>query len=304
LSLVKESAMAHRITMAIVSFVVLLPIGAVAGPLHDAAKAGDVAQIKALLDQGADINENPGTATPLYFAINTQHADAAKLLIERGADVNARSTWGTPLHAAASKGMTEIATLLLDRGADPNALWNTLTPLHMAAKAGQLDVTRVLLDRGADINALTAADEPALHYAIGFRHADVADLLRERATPTPRAQTVDPLLATADVEHGFKIAVPCRGCHSVDRESKRNHGPPLWDIVGRRKASYVGFRYSEAMKALSGSWTYAELNDYLAHPAWTVPGIDMKMAGIHDLKDRADLIAYLRTLSDHPAPLP
>ena len=58
------------------------------------------------------------------------------------------------------------------------------------------------------------------------------------------------------------------------------------------------------MKAEIGNWTYTDLNNFLAHPAWTVPGIAMKMAGIHDPKDRADLIAFLRTLSDNPAPLP
>jgi cytochrome c len=112
--------MAYKI--AIACLVVCLPGLAEAGPLHDAAKAGDVVQIQLLLDQGADINESSGTAPPLYFAINLQHAEAAELLIERGADVNARSTWGMPLHAAATKGMATIATLLLEHGADPNAV--------------------------------------------------------------------------------------------------------------------------------------------------------------------------------------
>jgi cytochrome c len=58
------------------------------------------------------------------------------------------------------------------------------------------------------------------------------------------------------------------------------------------------------MKAETGNWTYTALNDYLAYPAWTVPGISMRARGIHAQKDRADLIAFLRTLSDQPAPLP
>src|SRR5262245_18395208 len=222
-----------------------------AGPLHDAAKAGDVAQIELLLNQGADINEVSGSGTPLYFAVNTQHAEAAELLIQRGADVNARSTFGMPLHAAAAKDLPSVASLLLEHGADPNADWNTLKPLHIAAKYGRVNVARLLLDHGADIKALTAMDEPALHLAIINKHADVADLLRERGTKTPTVEEIEPLLASADPEHGYQVALPCRGCHSVDREAKPNTGPPLWDIVERPKASYVGFQYSDALKALT-----------------------------------------------------
>jgi len=216
--------------------------------------------------------------------------------------VNARSTWGRPLHAAATRGIASIVTLLLEHGADPNAAWNTLTPLHMAAKYGRVDVARILLDHGADITALTSLDEPPLHLAIVYKHADVADLLRERWSQAPAAEAVD--VASANPEHGSRVALPCLGCHSVDREAKPISGPPLWNIVGRPKASYAGFTYSDALKAQTGNWTYTELNDYLAHPAWAVPGISMKMAGIHDPKDRADLIAFLRTLSDDPVPLP
>jgi len=275
-----------------------------AGPLHDAAKAGDVAQIELLLAQGADINESTGVATPLYYAINGQHAEAAQLLIERGADVNAKSTWGRPLHAAAVKGMTATVNLLLERGADPNARWKQLTPLHLAARNGRIDVVRTLLDHGADINTATNLDEPALHLAIVNDHADVADLLVERGIKAPPVEDIDALLTSADPARGFEVALPCRGCHSFDREAKANAGPPLWGIVDRPKASFHGYKYSPALKALTGTWTYEDLNQYIAQPAWTAPGLAMKMAGIHEAQDRADIIAFLRTLSDNPAPLP
>ena len=274
-----------------------------AGPIHDAAKAGDIEQLEQLLAQGADINQG-GLATPLYYAINTEHGEAARFLVERGADVNAPSTWGAPLHAAAAGGMTDIVTLLLDRGADPNVRWQEMTPLHLAARNGRIEAVRVLLDRGADINASARMDEPALHLAIMFDHQDVADLLRERGTKAPPVEDVEPLIASADPARGFEVALPCRGCHSVDQEAKVIDGPPLWDVVGRPKASVAGFKYSPALKALSGNWTYADLNDYIAHPAWAAPGLSMKMAGIHDVQQRADIIAFLRSLSDNPSPLP
>ena len=295
--------MVFKTSIAILCLMICAMPIAQADPIHDAAKAGDVAQLELLLSQGANINQR-GLATPLYYAINTEHAEAAKFLIERGADVNAPSTWGAPLHAAAARGMTDTVTLLLDRGADPNVRWQELTPLHIAARNDRIEVVRVLLDGGADINASSQMDEPALHFAITFGHQDVADLLRERGTKAPPVEDVLPLIASADPAHGFDVALPCRGCHSVDREAKVINGPPLWDIVGRPKASFDGYKYSPALKALSGSWTYADLNEYIAHPAWVAPGLAMKMAGIHDAQKRAEIIAFLRSLSDNPAPLP
>lgn len=275
-----------------------------ADPIHDAARAGDIPQLELLLAQGADVNQRSTLATPLYYAIKAEHAEAAAFLIEHGADVNASTTWGAPLHAAAANGMTDTAALLLDGGADPNVRWQELTPLHIAARNGKIDVVRVLLDRGADINASSQMDEPALHLAIIFGHQDVADLLRERGTKAPAVEDVEPLIASADPAHGFEVALRCRNCHSVDREAKVLNGPPLWNIVGRPKASFTGYKYSPALQALSGNWTYADLNEYIAHPAWAAPGLAMKMAGIHDAQQRADLIAFLRSLSDNPAPLP
>jgi cytochrome c len=275
-----------------------------AGPLHDAAKAGDLAQIELLLAQGADINQSTGLATPLYYAINGGHVEAAELLIERGADVNAPSIWGAPLHAAASQGLIPVVSLLLKRGADVNVRWKELTPLHIAARNGRLEIVRILLDHGADINATTRMDEPALHLALLNGHPEVAGLLVERGTRAPPVEKIDTLLSSADAARGEKIALPCRGCHSVDREAKTVDGPTLWGIVGRPKASISGYKYSTALKAQTGAWTYAELNEYIAQPAWTVPGVAMKMAGTHAAKDRADIIEFLRTLSDDPAALP
>jgi ankyrin repeat protein len=100
-----------------------------ASPLHDAAKAGDLARIEQLLAQGADINERAGPATSLHIAIQQGHAKPAELLITRGADVNATSTWGTPVYLAASAGLTDIVRLLLQRGADANVGRQAQTPL-------------------------------------------------------------------------------------------------------------------------------------------------------------------------------
>jgi len=57
------------------------------------------------------------------------------------------------------------------------------------------------------------------------------------------------------------------------------------------------------MKA-GGNWDYEELNGFIADPRRVIPGLLMAAKGYQDLEDRADLIAYLRTLSDNPESLP
>jgi cytochrome c len=167
-----------------------------------------------------------------------------------------------------------------------------------------MEVARVLLDRGADINALNALDEPALHLAIINGHPETADLLKERGTRAPKAEDVRGLLASADPVRGETVASPCKHCHVMKQSGPSMRGPPLWDIVGRPKASFPKFQYSPALKAVGGEWTYEALNNFLAHPAWTIPGTNMPMKGTPDPKDRADLIRFLRTLSSKPVALP
>ncbi len=104
-----------RLSICLACFVVFFGSvsSAVAGPLGNAAKAGDIAEIERLLNEGADVNES-GLATPLFYAIQYNHTDAARLLIERGADVDKASTWGTPIHEAAKRGNAEIVSVLLE----------------------------------------------------------------------------------------------------------------------------------------------------------------------------------------------
>ena len=75
-------------------------------------------------------------------------------------------------------------------------------------------------------------------------------------------------------------------------------------MVGRPVASVAGFHYSDALKALGGTWTFEALNKWLDDPRADVPGTAMTFAGIKNEKQRADVIAYLNTLSKNPQPLP
>jgi cytochrome c len=81
-------------------------------------------------------------------------------------------------------------------------------------------------------------------------------------------------------------------------------GPNLWDVVGNKQAHIAGFGYSPALQAAGGTWDYEKMNAFLANPKAAVPGTRMAFAGMRRADDRANLIAYLRTLSDSPRPLP
>ena len=120
----------------------------------------------------------------------------------------------------------------------------------------------------------------------------------------PAEQPIENLLASASVEHGAQIAKQCGACHNIQEGQGPKVGPDLYDVVGRKIASVAGFNYSAALKAMSGTWTFAELNKWLLDPRKDVPGTAMTFAGLANEKQRADIIAYLDTLSKHPVPLP
>ncbi|MCI5048894.1 MAG: cytochrome c family protein [Rickettsiales bacterium] len=113
------------------------------------------------------------------------------------------------------------------------------------------------------------------------------------------------LLAGADIAAGEKyFAKKCATCHTNDSGGKNKTGPNLWNIVDRAKGGSGGFNYSKAMAAFGGNWSYEDLNAFLHKPKKWMPGTIMAFAGIKKEKDRADLIAYLRTLSNAPKTLP
>jgi cytochrome c len=111
-------------------------------------------------------------------------------------------------------------------------------------------------------------------------------------------------LPKASADNGHDIFKRCLQCHTADKGGPNRVGPNLWGIVGRARAARPGFAYSEAMKSHAGNWTFEELATYLHDPKADIPGNKMAFAGLKDNAELADLLAYLRTLADQPAPLP
>jgi cytochrome c len=287
----------------------LAPSMSSAAPIHDAAKTGDVAAITAALDAGADIDASEGGETPLYFAVKRGHLAAAKLLIERGANVNVGSNyWGDLLMFASVKVRVDLMTLLLAHGANPNSTINGESVLHVAAKNGCLACVKVLVEAGADVNALTygaCAIGTPIHLAIRYGYSQVADYLWAHGVVVPNPAPITAKLADADPENGrIFFNQNCTSCHFGEPNQVRTNGPNLWGVVGREKASMTDAPTSKVLRDWGGVWTYEDLNTYLYGPSLTKPGGLMEVPSIPDDNTRADLIVYLRTLSDTPVPLP
>jgi cytochrome c len=113
------------------------------------------------------------------------------------------------------------------------------------------------------------------------------------------------LLASADPTAGEKVFTKCKACHNAEKGGANQVGPNLWNVVGAPIAHHEAYNYSAALAGKSGGkWTYDELNTYLTSPKSFAPGTKMTFAGLSKPEDRANVIAFLRSRSDSPPPLP
>lgn len=288
-------------------FVLLhFPIVSHAAAIHDAAMAGDVTAVTAVLDAGVPVDESDGNATPLYLAVFMGHLEAARLLMERGADVNARTALGSPLMAAIGKDKIDLLKLLLDGDADPNANGAGQPALHTAVNIGCLDCVQALVEAGADVNARAEDGKTPLHMATRSEQVEFAAYLMSHGVTFPTPDPISMKLASADVEKGRTAFIDhrCDYCHGAEPQGKNQSIPHLWSVVGRDKASLATIRYSDALLGWEGLWTFEDLNRFLLEPMATAPGTAMETPGVRDENERVNLIAYLRTLSDELMPLP
>jgi cytochrome c len=112
------------------------------------------------------------------------------------------------------------------------------------------------------------------------------------------------LLAAADPAAGKAKTTQCAACHTFDKGGPNRIGPNLYGIVGDQIAhDRGGFAFSQALTAKGGTWTIDNLNAWLWKPQNFAKGTKMTFVGLPKPQDRANVIAYLNTLSDSPKPL-
>jgi cytochrome c len=125
------------------------------------------------------------------------------------------------------------------------------------------------------------------------------------AAPPAGPEPIAPLLAKADPNAGKDQAKKCAICHTFDKGGPNRIGPNLWNVIGEPIAEgRSGYQFSEALSGHKGqTWTVDALNQWLTSPQSFAKGTKMTFAGLPKAQDRADVVAYLNTLSDSPKPL-
>jgi uncharacterized protein len=163
------------------------------GEIHDAAEAGNLAKVTALLKDHPELVSSENNAnwgyTPLHMAAENGNKDMAELLMKNRADINARDRKGwTALHVAARNGRKDVAELLLANNAAVNARDNLATPfgmiggntpLHFAALNGHKAIAELLLSHKADINAKDNDGKTPMKLAAEKGKTDMVELLRQ-----------------------------------------------------------------------------------------------------------------------------
>ena len=150
-------------------------------PLHSAAKAGQVQNMRYLIQKGAEVdNADDDKQTPLHMAAMYGRVKAVTVLLEAKADLDLQdSEKRTPLYLAAYNGYVDTVEILLNDNADVKLVsdggWS---PLHIAADS--MEITKKLIVHGADVNLRNKDMWTPLHVAITWRKMAVAKLLVEK----------------------------------------------------------------------------------------------------------------------------
>ena len=289
-----------------------------AGPVGDAAKKGEAAEIQRLLASGADANEEDAIASPLHWAAMNGHVAAVNLLVENGGNLDAMSEMlGAPLHAAARFDRVDTIDALLAADADPDIRDSSdFTPLMRAVVEKRLGAVEALLSGGANVNAIGNVPEArygrgpkgptvALHLALSLGESEIAEVLRDAGAEPVLPEALDQIPNNADPVRGLELVqYHCGGgCHMIDandlsRSAEDYNGPPLTSIVGRPVADVSDYEYSKALLSFGGNWTAERLYAFALTPMLVAPGTRMDWAPDQSPEMVADIVAYFVSLSE------
>ncbi|MEW6351666.1 MAG: ankyrin repeat domain-containing protein [Thermodesulfobacteriota bacterium] len=148
-----------------------------------AAAKGHLKVVRQLLEKGAVLSATDQDGlTPLMNACEEGRFETVEFLLEKGADVNAQTRYGsTALRKAIENQHPQIVKLLLHRAANVNRrLKDGSFILMSAAMTGNTEVVEELLQKGADVNARDRNGSSALTWAAAADRADVVKLLKSR----------------------------------------------------------------------------------------------------------------------------
>ncbi len=135
-----------------------------------------------------------------------------------------------------------------------------------------------------------------------------ADASKAGGAPAEAAFTfakVAAALPAANADAGKEVFKACTQCHTTESGGPNKLGPNLHGIVGRDVGKLASFtNYSPALSGKGGKWTWELLTEYLHDPKNAIPGNRMSYAGVKEVAEMADLLAYLNTIGDAKVDLP
>jgi cytochrome c len=108
------------------------------------------------------------------------------------------------------------------------------------------------------------------------------------------------LAQEGNVANGEKVFRKCAACHTITPDGKSKIGPDLYGVIGRKTGTLEGFKYSEVLVKAGEEghvWTVEELSLYLENPKAMFPGNKMTFIGLKKPEERADVIAYIESVS-------
>ncbi|HEY9552761.1 c-type cytochrome [Allosphingosinicella sp.] len=111
-------------------------------------------------------------------------------------------------------------------------------------------------------------------------------------------------LASADAAAGEQVFKKCAACHTANQGGPNGLGPNLFGTMGKPVAHVAGFAYSDALKSHGGTWDWETMSQWLKSPRDFAPGTKMTFAGLSKPEDRANVMAYLNSMSGSPIPVP
>ena len=201
------------------------------GPLHIAAKIGNVTVINALRKAGEDIDSRTKNDryTPLHIATKHGNIDAIKALIEAGANIYAGDNFSLmPMHLAAMSKSANIVKELIKGGVAVHlANKNGFTPLHLAATHGTPDMISALIEAGADVHAVDNGGWTTLHHAANGDNLDAVALLLDHkvAVNTPNQDGTTPLHIAVRKRNQKMISALIAAGADIEVESKYQGTP-------------------------------------------------------------------------------
>ncbi|HEV2546665.1 MAG TPA: cytochrome c family protein [Stellaceae bacterium] len=169
--------------------------------------------------------------------------------------------------------------------------------------AGAILATMILAMVSGIVASILVRPRPLEHPAYMVAGAEATQPKAGATGEAPKVEPIGPLLAKADANAGKDVAKKCVQCHTFDKGGPNRIGPNLYGTVGEPIAQGKGYQFSSSLAEHKGNWTPEELNQWLANPKVFAKGTKMTFVGLPKPEDRANVIAYLNSLSDSPKPL-